>query len=174
MAGNPYLAPNDTNGVPTVTLPVQASAGAGDAGKIPALNAAGNIDATMLPPGIGPGVYNVPTSENLAAGDFVNLYSNAGVLTARKADPTAASAAKKAWGHVESASVSPAATNVYPLGEDNLALTGLTVGEQWLSVTTPGKTQTTPPVATGQLVQSVGIAKSATELVTLAGPTYVR
>lgn len=175
MAGNPYLAPNDTTGVATSTAAQQTSAGAGDAGKIVALNSAGNVDLTMLPPGVGPGVYSIITSENLAAGDLVNIYSNAGVATARKADASAANASKQADGFVITAVTSPAAAVVYPLGEDDTAVTGLTVGRQWLSGATPGKSVATPPSTTGYLVQQVGMASTATNLITSAdGAMYVR
>lgn len=175
MAGNPYLAPNDTTGVATVNAALQVSAGAGSAGAIIALNAAGDIDATMLPPGIGPGTYIVPSSENLSAGDFVNLWSNAGALNARKADASVAAAGKQADGFVLAAVVSPANATVFPLGEDNTGQSGLTVGRQWLSDTTPGKTLATPPTTSGHLVQQLGVAKSATEIVSSAdGAMYVR
>jgi hypothetical protein len=158
-----------------VTIPVQTSAGAGSAGDIVALNSAGTIDTTMLPAGIGPGVYTAITSENLAAGDFVNLYSNVGVITVRKADASAGSAAKQAHGFVIAAVTSPALATIYPLGEDNTGQTGLTVGEQWLSDTTAGKTITAPPSTSGHLVQQVGVALSTTNIVTTAnGSMYIR
>lgn len=175
MAGDSYLAPNDTTGVATSTASTQTSTGVGSAGKILALNSAGNVDITALPPGVGPGVYTIISSENLAAGDLVNIYSNAGVATARKADASAANASKQADGFVVTAVTSPANATVYPLGEDDTAVTGLTVGRQWLSGTTPGKSVASPPSTSGYLVQQVGMATAATNLVTSAdGALYVR
>lgn len=175
MAGNPYLAPNDTTGVPTVTAATQVSAGAGDAGKLLALNSAGQVDIANMPPGIGPGIKIYPSSENLAAGDMVNLWVNTGATNVRKADASAANAGKIAHGFVLLAVTSPANATVYLLGEENTAVTGLTVGTQWLSDTTPGKTMATPPTTTGHLVQEIGFAGTATDLLTTqSGSTYIR
>lgn len=172
MAGNPYLAPNDTTGVPTATAATQTSAGVGSAGVVIAANSSGVLDTTFLPPGIGPGVQVVPSSENLAAGDFVNIYSNAGVATARKADASVAT--KPALGFVIAAVTSPANATVYALGEPNTAQTGLTVGDQWLSETTPGKTQTTPTSTSGHRKQYLGFATSATSIDTVLEQGYTR
>jgi hypothetical protein len=147
------------SGLKTLVAAVQSSAGAGDAGKIVALNSSGFVDLTMLQ--VGPDTYSIVTSENLASGDFVNIYNNAGTANARKAD--AAVTTKKAWGFVLSAVTSPAAAVVY-LSGINTAVTGLTPGEQFLSDTVPGKCTTTLAAGAGHLHQSVGIASTATTM----------
>ena len=60
-----------------------ASAGAADAGKIPALDANGRIDQSMMPVGIGADTKLIVTSEALTAGDFVNIYDVSGTATCR-------------------------------------------------------------------------------------------
>jgi hypothetical protein len=105
----------------------------------------------------------VLTSEALAAGDLVNTWNNAGVLNARKAD--ASVFGKQADGFVLSAFAISTEALVYFPGGDNTAVTGMTPGRQFLSDTTPGKTQTTVPSTAGHLVQTVGIATSATNLI---------
>lgn len=136
------------------------SAGAGDSGKIPALDGAGKLDTSMMPTGIGADTKSVVTSENLAAGDLVNVYSNGGTLNARKAD---ASNARRAVGFVLAPVTSPAAATVYFEGTIT-GLSGLTVGATvYLSGTAGAITATAPSTAT-HIVQEVGVALSATEV----------
>ena len=64
---------------------IDASAGSADAGKIPALNAQGKLDESLLP------VFDSASyeaSENLSAGDLVNLFNDGGVTKMRRADRT--------------------------------------------------------------------------------------
>ena len=82
-------------GVTTEIQAKDASAGAGDAGKAVALNASGLIDPTMLP---GADVDIIEASENLAAGDLVNVHDSTGPKV-RKAD-AAGGMAKRADGYV--------------------------------------------------------------------------
>lgn len=138
----------------------QTSAGAGDAGKIPALDANGRLPATMMPVGVTPEVSTIVTSENLAAGNYVNIYDNAGTVTARKADAT--TAGKEAHGFVLAATTSPAAALVYHEGA-NTGVTGMTGGQVFLS-TTPGLGTATAPSGSGNVVQRIGIATAATSV----------
>lgn len=144
----------------------QSSAGSADAGKLVALNSSGDIDASMLPPGVGGASLSVPTSENLAAGAFVDLYQVSTVLTARNADASAASAGKIARGFTISAVTSPANATVLFAGEANTGLSGLTIGsDYYLDDGTPGAVTATEPTTTGHLSQYLGRALSATEIV---------
>jgi hypothetical protein len=139
---------------------INSSAGAGDANKIPKLDAGGRIDTTMMPVGIGADTKSIATSEDLAAGDFVNIWNSTGVK-ARKADAT--TAGKEAQGFVLAATTSGQNATVYFEGI-NTALSGLTVGaKQFLSTTAGGRTETAPS-ASGNVVQSIGVAVSATEI----------
>lgn len=171
MAGNKYLASNSTTGVPTEVAAIQTSAGAGDAGKIPAVDSTGKLDSTFMPVGITAPTASVVSSENLAAGDLVNIYNNAGTANVRKADGS--TTGKEAHGFVLAAVTSPAAALVYFPGDENTAVTSLTPGPQFLSAATPGKCTTTVPSTAGQTVQRVGTATSATNLVFEPTTSYV-
>lgn len=144
------------------------SAGAGDAGKIIALDSSGKLDASLLPSGIGANQVVVVTSENLSAGDFINLYDNAGVLTGRKADN---SNAREAWGYVEVAVTSPASATIKRLNTVNGSRSGLTPGAKYWLGTAGGVISASLDAAdvgnANKLCQYLGTAKSATELVTV-------
>jgi hypothetical protein len=155
-----YLFQN--GGVITEKSALASSAGAGDAGKIPALDPTGRLDSTMMPVGIGAEVDVIAASENLAAGDFVNIYANSGVKC-RKADATISG--KEAHGFVLSAVTSGQNATVYRISQSNTQLTGMTPGaRQFLATTAGGRTETAPN-ASGNVVQILGVAKSATELI---------
>ena len=159
MAGDKFLFNNA--GVVTEKAALQTSTGAADAGKIPALNNTGRIDESMMPVGIGADTASVVSSESLAAGDLVNLWNDAGTTKCRKAD--ASTPGKEAHGFVLAVVTSPAYATVYFEGS-NTQMTGLLGGQQFLSATTPGKTQAAAPSATGQVVQIVGFATGATTM----------
>jgi hypothetical protein len=156
MAVNKYLT--NVSGVATeITAPV-ISAGSADAGKLPALNASGKLDATVMPTGIGADTRALVTTEAIAAGDFVNI--PAGAFTVRKADATAVG--KEAMGFCLAAFASGATATVYFEGTND-QVTGQTGGVVFLS-TTPGAATATPPSAPGNVVQPIGIAVSATAI----------
>lgn len=136
-----------------------SSAGAGDAAKLVALDAAGRIDSSMMPVGIGADTQTITASEALAAGDLVNVWNSSGAKV-RKADATIAG--KEAHGFVLSAVASSASATVYFEGT-NTAMTGLTPGAQFLA-TTAGTATVTAPAGTGNVVQRVGFATSATTM----------
>jgi hypothetical protein len=98
----------------------------------------------------------VPASENLSAGDFVNLWPNAGVMNVRKA--TAAQPGYECSGFVITSVTAGQSVTVYLAGKNNL-LSGLTLGPVFLS-TTPGLVSSSPPTVSGQVVQPVGYAIS--------------
>jgi hypothetical protein len=138
------------------------SAGAADAGKIVALDSAGLLDASLMPVGVGATVVTAPASENLTAGNFVNLWNDSGTLKVRKADAT--TNAKPAHGFVLANVTAPANATVYLLSEINTAVSGLTIGADYYLSTTPGGVTTTPPSASGNIVQFIGTATQATAL----------
>jgi hypothetical protein len=160
MAGKKYLSNNA--GVLTEVVANQTSAGAGDAGSLVALDATGKIDTTMMPVGVVAETDLIATTENLTAGDFVNIYASTGTK-ARKADATVAG--KEAHGFVLASSTSGQNATVYRWSQSNTQLSGMTAGtKQYLHTTAGGRTETAPS-ATGNIVQLLGIAKSATELI---------
>ena len=173
---------------------ISTSAGAADAGKIIATNASGQIDVSflnttvssspnklvmtgadgrldisVLPVGVGADTAVINASEALAAGDLVNIWSNSGTANVRKAD--ASTAGKEAHGFVLAAVASGQPATVYFEGT-NTQMTGLTPGRQYLS-TTPGKTSATAPTGSGQVVQVVGFAVSATAMNFQSNPPIV-
>lgn len=158
MAGNKYIKQSGGNLVEEAAI--QSSAGAGDAGKIPALDAAGRFDNSMMPAGIGADTASITASENLAAGNFVNVWNDAGTAKVRKADAT--TAGKEAHGFVLSAVTSGAAATVYFEGP-NIGVTGQTPGPVFLS-TTAGIATSTAPSSAGNVVQRIGVATGATSI----------
>lgn len=145
------------------------SAGAGDANRIPALDASGRLDASFMPSGIGADTASIPSSESLAAGDGVNIWNDAGTAKIRKADAT--TAGKEANGFVLAAVTSPANGTVYFEGT-NAQVTGLTPGPLFLSTTAGGFTNTAPS-GSGNVVQRVGFATSSTSMNFEAGQPIV-
>lgn len=135
------------------------SAGAGDADKLPALDAAGRLHTSFMPVGVAADVAVITASENLAAGDFVNIWDSTGAKV-RKADAT--TVGKEAHGFVIEAVTAPAAATVYFEGS-NAFVTGQTPGTVFLS-TTAGLSTSTAPSASGNAVQRIGMATSATNI----------
>ena len=136
------------------------SAGAGDTGKIPALDASGKLDVSFMPVGIGADTAQILTSEALSAGNYVNVYNNGGTANVRKSD--ASTAGKEAHGFVLASFGSGVNATVYFEGS-NTAVTGVTPGVQFLS-TTVGAGSSTAPSATGNVVQRIGFATSTTSV----------
>lgn len=186
MAGNKYLTNN--GGIAQEVVASQTSAGAGDAGKIPALNASGvldttivnsktsstgagdsgklpaldgtgKLDQTFMPVGIGPDTQVITASEALSAGDFVNVWNSTGTKV-RKADAT--TSGKHAHGFVLAAVSNGAAATVYFEGTDT-GVTGQTGGDVFLQ-TTAGTAGSTAPSASGNVQQCIGVATSATTI----------
>ncbi len=149
------------NGIQNLVTAISTSAGVADANKIVATGADGRLANSLMPVGIGAAVATIVASEALAAGDFVNIWNNAGTRNVRKAD---ASNNRPAHGFVLSSVASAASATVYQQGE-NTGLTGLTPGEiRFLSATTAGTSTTAPPSTAGHLIQELGVSYSATSL----------
>lgn len=158
---NVYLT--NINGTITEVLATDASTGVTEAGKVVALDATGKLDLTLMPVGLGAETDTITASEALSAGDFVNIWNSTG-LKVRKAD--ASTSGKEADGFVLSAVSNGASATVYRISQSNTQLTGMTVGvRQYLSTTVPGGHQEVVPTGSGQVVQKLGIAKSATEMI---------
>ena len=159
MAGLSFL--RLVSGRITEVLGLQASAGAGDAGKIPALDATGRLDASMMPVGIGADVATREASEALTAGNVVNCYNATGTCKVRKADATAAG--KECTGFVL-ANVNQSANAMVYFEGVITGLVGLTPGARYYLDTTAGAITATPPTGAGKIVQCIGIAISDTEI----------
>lgn len=147
--------------------PLDQSAGAASAGELIATNSAGKIDETFLPDGIGADTRTASATEALAAGAFVNEYSASGTWSARLADN---SNGRPATGFVKAAVASSGTAVVYPLDATNGELTGLEIGTTYY-LGTAGAVTSTPLDGTdasnaGKIDQRLGVARSATELLT--------
>jgi hypothetical protein len=138
----------NTDGTQVEYSGIIASVGALSAGEIPALDSAGKLDITTMPVGFGQDAVTAVAGEALSAGDMVYFNASGAVL---KADATAI--AKQARGYVTSAVANAANATVF-FDDSNTALTGLT----------PGGVTTTPTTTSGQIVQEIGFAASATTL----------
>ena len=145
---------------PSIVNAKTSSAGAVDAGKVVQLDGSGRLDSSVMPVGIGADTKVMVASEALAAGDFVNVWSDGGAFKVRKADATASG--KRAHGFVMSAVSSGANATVYFEGE-NTAVTGMTPGDVFLGITA-GRAQAAVPTGSGQTVQRIGVATSATSV----------
>lgn len=158
---NKYIAWDPTNKRNKEIEGQVTTAGAGDAGKIIALDAGGLIDPSLLPAGIGSATFTAIASEALSAGDFVNIHDVAGVISVRKAD---ANNNRKADAYVlANVLLAGAATCYY--GDVNNQLSALTLATDYFLSETAGAVTDTPPTASGSLVQRLGVTRSATELV---------
>lgn len=168
MAANKYIAL--ITGKLQEVFGTVVSAGAANANQIVALNGAGLLDLSVMPTGISPEVIVVVASEAISAGAFVNIYNNAGVLNARNANATTNTT--PAHGFVLSAVASAANATIYIIGQANSALTGLTVGSDYWLATTAGAVVSTAPATSGNIVQFLGRATSATSLIFVNEITY--
>lgn len=159
MAGNKYQTL--VAGRDTLVAGTQTSTGATNANQIPALDSSGHLDVSLLPVGVGPDVAVIVASEALSAGNYVNIYSNAGVVNCRKADN---SNDRPAMGYVIASVASAASATVYFEG-GNSNLTGLTIGARYYLGTAGVPTATAPSTGGGALIsQFVGIAVSTTTI----------
>jgi hypothetical protein len=132
--------------------------GTQNANKAPVLDASGRLTLDMMPAGIGPDTDTFTASEVLAAGAWVSVNRTAG--TVRNAN--ASGIGTRADGYVIAGVAQNAQATVY-FDDNNSALTGLTVGDYWLS-TTPGTGTTTPPTGANIISQRLGVAVSTTTI----------
>lgn len=135
------------------------STGAANGGDIVALTDAGVLDISLLPAGFAPATWTGIASETIGSGKLVNIFSNSGVANARLADASAVG--KRAMGYVPVGVASGASVTVWFAGP-NSAASGLTPGADVFLSTTPGGATSTAPSGSGQIVQRVGIAATAT------------
>jgi hypothetical protein len=147
--------------------PLQASAGSSSAGSVVALNAAGQVDVTMMPTGIGPDTQSIVASEAISAGALINVWNNAGTLNVRNAN---GATGLESHGFVLAAIANGAAGTVYFSGI-NSALSGLTPGaDYYLSDSAAGGVVSASPTTAGHYSQIVGTALSATAMQFTPGP----
>lgn len=159
MAGKKYIELN--NGQLAQKQATVVSSGAGNDGDLVALDSTGRLDLTTMPVGIAPDVAVATATESLNAGDYVNIYNNAGTVSVRKADN---SNGRDAHGFVKSAFSNGATVTIYFEGAND-ALSGLTPGARQYLATAGGHTATAPTAAGGAVIsQFLGIAVSTTAI----------
>lgn len=162
MAAGRYLKQGANNTPLNVAAAVVATANA-----IVGTNAAGTIDVSFLPTGVGPEIITATATETIAAGAFVNIFNNSGVISVRNADAT--TNAKPAHGFVLSAYVTTNVATIYISGQINTGQTGLTLGAEYFLSTTPGAIVPAATAAgyttTGNILQRVGVADKTSEIV---------
>lgn len=100
------------------------------------------------------------TSESITKGMFVNVWNNAGVPNIRCA--TAEVEGKQAHGFILNDVASGLLATVYFAGVNDQC-TGLSVGDQYLSVA-PGVSSSFTPNTSGHVLQTLGLAISATTM----------
>jgi hypothetical protein len=101
-------------------------------------------------------------SEALTAGQIVSIWSSSGAAKVRKANAT--DDTKSAHGFVLANVLSGATATIYLPGQVVTGLVGLTPGATYYLDTTGGAITDTQPSTSGNLVQRVGFALSATTL----------
>lgn len=147
-----------STGVQSEYTGLNASAGAGSAGDFMVADATGKLDPSFLPNGVGADAVTGTAGEALSAGDMVYI---SGTGTILKADAT--TPAKAARGYVLAAVLNAAPATVY-FDDSNSSLSALTPGATYYLSPTAGTVSTTPPTTSGQIVQELGFATSATSL----------
>lgn len=112
--------------------------------------------------GLGTPTASIQASEAITGGHVLNLYTSSGAARIRKANATDATKPANAFAL---ASISSGASGaIYFAGQIITGLSGLTPGTAYYLDTTGGALTATPPSSSGNGVQEVGIALSATTL----------
>lgn len=160
MAFNKFQSINATSGREQLVTALETTTGAPDANKIIQTTTDGKIHLSLMPVGIGPDTTVVLASEDLSAGDYVNIWNDAGTPKARLAD---ASNTRPAHGYVKSAFLTSANATVYFEGAND-GQTGLTPGARYFLGTAGNATITVPVSPASNLHQFLGIAINATTI----------
>ena len=149
----------DSNGNLLEESAIGSSAGAGDASKIVRTGSDGKIDGTLIP---GSETLTLMASENLTAGDWVNIWDDSGTAKMRKADASNG-ISHVCHGFVLETITSGATGKFYGEGI-NTQITTLSIGNTYFLSGTPGAETTTPPTTTGHILQKLGVAVGTTAI----------
>jgi hypothetical protein len=143
-------------GKQTINTGASANDGTGDPLRTAWIKANGNFDELYAESEDA-----LEASEDIAAADFVSIHASSGAKI-RKAGAT--DGARPVDGYCPAAIASAASGTVKMPGRVISGLSGLTPGATYYLSTTPGLITVTAPSGSGNLVQQVGKALSATEL----------
>lgn len=148
-----YLTRDPVTGIQKLAAGVALGGTAAEAGELVALNAAGKLDISMVPTDdLTASTVTLPAFEDLSDNMYVNLFSDAGVPKARKADATTGLPA-----HAFVAKGVTATSNavVYLIGMNPSP--GLIVGTRYF-LGAGGNVTTAPTQLAGQVIQFLGVA----------------
>lgn len=144
---------------------VDSSAGAGDAGKYAALDAAGKLNTNMMPTGIAAETVSVTPATNISQWQLVNIYDVTGTVTARKADGGTNKFVAHAFAPANLTAPTPGNVQM----DGIITGTGLTPGADYYLDDTAGgyALYADAPAGAGKILQKIGYAVSATQIVFL-------
>lgn len=165
-----FLQTNATTGNVKEITPIYTSAGAGDGGKIVSTDSTGRLDISLMPVGVTQEVTTFVASEDIAAGKFVNFHNSSG-LKGRNAD---CSNGRRADAFVLSAVSNGATGQAFRVSNKNTGLTGLTIGSDYFLSTAGGISTSVPAAGSGVIIQRIGKAESATEILFESCPVIER
>ena len=148
------------SGVLQLVSGLATSAGVADAGKIPQLNAAGKLDMSLIPAGVGDeSISGLTAGVALTAGQFVYIGSAGTVLVASNASITTA-----AQGYVKAAYANAATDVVVYFEGVNTSVTAATIGADYYLGTAGAIVGTPPTFAVNTICQSLGTATATNTL----------
>ena len=139
------------------------------AGGLPGGTAAISGLATLVNFGAVDVVSAVTASETIAAGALVNIWNSSGAAKARNA--SGVDTTKPAHAFALNGATSGQAVYLTAAGVNQI-VSGLTVGPLWLSTSTPGGVQSSPPSTSGQGSQPVGIALTSSSFIFQPGAVF--
>ena len=159
MPAKKYITFDGTSGRLKQVSGTQISLGSANGGDFVTLGDDGTIDSSMMPAAGTDSTSAIVCTEALSAGDWINIYNNAGTRACRKA--LAADTTKQVHGFVSAAFTSGQVANVAKKGDNTkVSLSGFVAGDigarVFLSPSTAGGTTKTCPSTAGNLVQPLG------------------
>lgn len=161
-----YIRWDDVNNRYAQRQAVTQSAGAGDAGKIAALDSTGKFDISVIP---GVAIEQIEASESISAGDALNIWDDAGTRKVRLADATIGRPA-----HTFARTGGAAGAMITVDDDGPVSVSGVVLGSRyWLGAA--GTITTNPDETTsGAVIQSVGYGRDTGILaVDIEPPVYV-
>ena len=148
------------DGATHLVTAISSSSGASDKDKLVATGSDGKLDISLMPTGLDVSAEDMEAAEAISAGDFINIFDDSGTRKVRLAD---AANNRPATGFVLANIANAATGTVYTAGI-NSQLSSLTPGAKYFLATTPGEVRGTITITSGEFVQALGTAISATTL----------